>query len=110
MADAVRALDGNAIVVSKEDRLESEVLHLKMLNHTYAMNELIQQLHAKRKEQEELKRALLDNKARLEAKYAIDLDTYEISEQDGTVRPKRTPGGQFHQIIEAVKQKGLSSG
>lgn len=90
------------VVVSREDRLHSENLHLRVLNVAHETVKLQQALEEKRATLTELQQKILSLKSDLEEKYGINLDTHEIDDSTGEVKPKGTSGGSMNQRLAGI--------
>jgi hypothetical protein len=76
------------VVVSKEDRIEAENLHLRVLLCNHEIQELHRMVQAKTLQVQGLNAQIQEKRAELEKKYGIDLNTCDIRENDGVVVPK----------------------
>lgn len=93
------------IFVSREDRLEAENLHLRVMKVAYEIKDLQTQLETKRKEIEEHQKKILAIRKTLEEKYSINLTTHEVREEDGAVVP-RGSGIGVQQQLASMQARG----
>jgi hypothetical protein len=75
------------IYISKEDRLEAENLHLKVVNMAHELHYLQLQIEEKQLRLKGVQKEIMNKRAVIEMKYKIDLSTHEIREGDGLVLP-----------------------
>ena len=77
--------DEEPVFVNKEDRLEAENIHLRVVNLAHEAQMLQAQLQDKSVQIQQLQQDILAKRLELEEKYSIDLSTHEIRETDGQV-------------------------
>ena len=81
----------NVVIVSREDRLESENLHLRAMNKVGEIQNLQQQIQSISRELEVLKQQISAKRKELEEKYGVNMTTHQIRETDGAVVPRQGP-------------------
>jgi hypothetical protein len=87
--------------VSKEDRLEAENLHLKILSLAQQEQLLNQKVATLQKERAEFHNQLVSMRNSLADKYDINMETHEIRNVDGAVIERgSTP--DFSQLMKSV--------
>lgn len=86
------------VVVSVEDRLLVENLHLKILNITHQVSDLQRAVLAKSQELQDVQNSILGLKDVLEKKYNINLTTHHIVPDSGVVIPAPT-NSQFGELV-----------
>jgi hypothetical protein len=80
------------VVVSKEDILESENLHLRAIAMSQEIQMIQMSIEKKAAEHKELSRRITEKKVEIEKKYGINLSTHYIREGDGFVIPRPAAG------------------
>lgn len=80
------------IIVSREDMLESENLHLRTIAMSQEIQMIQMSIEKKTAEHRELTRRINEKKTEIEKKYGINLTTHYIREGDGVVVPRPAAG------------------
>jgi hypothetical protein len=80
------------IIVSREDILESENLHLRAIAMSQEIQMIQMAIEKKTVEHKELNRRITEKKVEIEKKYGINLATHYIREGDGLVVPRPAAG------------------
>lgn len=92
--------------ISREDRLEAENLHLRVLNLAHELTSLQNEINVKRGRINELQKQILARRSEIEKKYNIDLNTHEIRDEDGAVLPRGQAGVGVQQQLTAMQARG----
>ena len=87
--------------VSREDRLEAENLHLKILNLAQQEQLLHQKVAVLQKERTDLHNKLVEMRDSLAEKYDINMQTHEVRNTDGAVIERGT-APDFSQLMQQV--------
>ncbi len=93
------------ITVSREDMLEAENLHLRLLVCAYKVKDAQQQAQKYSDEQSTLQSKIIASQGELQKKYNIDLQTHEIDGQSGIVIPRGSKGVGFGQLMQHLAQQ-----
>jgi hypothetical protein len=91
------------VYISKEDRLEVENLHLRVLNLVHETSGLERQIQEKHAKLQELNSKILAKKVEMEEKYGIDLNTHEVRD-NGAVILRGTSPMPFQRMLQQAKQ------
>jgi len=90
------------IVVSKEDRLESENLHLRALSTLRELQLIQMQVQQKTQEHHQLQAEILQKRKYLEQKYGIDMNHCQIRGNDGVVVQRTQQDGGIAAAMTAA--------
>lgn len=75
-------------VISVEDRLTAENLHLKLMNLSLHEQRIVNELTDVRAQRSVLQAQLIDTRRHLGEKYNVDFGKFDIRAEDGAIVPK----------------------
>lgn len=96
---SIKPEDTKSIIISENDRLKAENLHLKVIILAYKSKTAQEEYVKVQGELQEHQQLILQSQQELQEKYGIDLQTHEIS-SDGTVSSREQSNINIGQLMQ----------